>query len=265
LWQVTSDSTTIYLLGSIHFLTAESYPLNPSIEKVFEECSTVFFEMNLDEATSPEAQTMILMKSMFQNDKTLQTSLSAETYALADSAAQKVGLIIQQFNGFKPWFFALTLVALKIQKLGFNPEYGVDAYFFNRAKKREMKIFGLETAAYQIDLLDALIQEDQEAMLLQTIGELDMLDHELNELVDAWKNGDSEKLEKVILSSFEAYPKVYDTMVVQRNKNWLPVVESYLKKNKKTIVIVGTAHLVGPDGLVAGLRNLGYSVVQMEE
>jgi len=264
LWKVTSSTSTVYLLGSIHFLTPESYPLNPSIEDAFNECSTAIFEMNLDEAHAPEVQSMMMMKSMFQEGETLHSTLSEETYVLADSAAKKMGLSIEQFNGFKPWFFALYLVAQKIQRMGYNPEYGVDVYLFKRAKEREIKIEGLETAAYQIEVLDALVQENQDELLLQTISEMDMMDRELNDLVKAWKHGQSKKMEAILLSSFQDYPKIYKAMLVQRNKNWMPIIETYLNKEGKTIVIVGTAHLVGPDGLVKKLINQGHVVVQLD-
>ncbi len=79
LWKVQSESNVIYLLGSIHYLKAENYPLPQSIENAFEDVRILVFEMNLDSATTPQSQNFIMQKASFGNDMTLEKSLKAET------------------------------------------------------------------------------------------------------------------------------------------------------------------------------------------
>ena len=40
----------------------------------------------------------------------------------------------------------------------------------------------------------------------------------------------------------------------------MPQIEAWLKEPKRFAVVVGAAHLVGPDGLVAQLKARGYRV-----
>ena len=40
LWKVQSDRSTVYLLGSIHFLKENVYPLNQTIENAYESASS---------------------------------------------------------------------------------------------------------------------------------------------------------------------------------------------------------------------------------
>ena len=54
---------------------------------------------------------------------------------------------------------------------------------------------------------------------------------------------------------------------VERNNAWLPKVEARLKESKAddTLVVVGTLHLLGEDGLVEKLRAKGYAVERLCE
>jgi uncharacterized protein YbaP (TraB family) len=100
----------------------------------------------------------------------------------------------------------------------------------------------------------------QEAALLQTLKELDMMEKEFDAIVQAWKIGDTKRLEDSLLESFKEYPEVYQKIVSERNKNWIPKIEESLKRRGKTMLVVGAAHLVGTDGVVELLRNKGYVV-----
>ena len=68
------------------------------------------------------------------------------------------------------------MTALQLQKLGFDPNYGVDRYLAERAVKSGKTMVGLETAAFQIGLIDQLPERDQESMLRQSLKEMDLLD-----------------------------------------------------------------------------------------
>ncbi len=47
LWEVKSDSSTVYLLGSIHIGKKEMYPLNLIIENAFDECNNLVVEVDI--------------------------------------------------------------------------------------------------------------------------------------------------------------------------------------------------------------------------
>ncbi|MGZ2744866.1 TraB/GumN family protein [Burkholderia stagnalis] len=52
-------------------------------------------------------------------------------------------------------------------------------------------------------------------------------------------------------------------MVRERNAQWLKTLPDLLQRGG-TFVLVGVAHLPGPDGLVAGLRARGFSIESIE-
>ncbi len=56
---------------------------------------------------------------------------------------------------------------------------------------------------------------------------------------------------------------MYQRLLVERNKNWMPKIEALFTRRGRALVVVGAAHLVGPDGLLAMLRSKGYIVEQL--
>jgi uncharacterized protein YbaP (TraB family) len=106
-------------------------------------------------------------------------------------------------------------------------------------------------------------KEQEEAFLGQTIKDLDLIEAKLPELVNAWTNGDADGLASIVEKSFKEHPEAYETMVVQRNKNWAVKIDDLIKRDVDTLVIVGAAHLVGHENLLELLRGRGYKIEQM--
>ena len=125
-----------------------------------------------------------------------------------------------------------------------------------------MKRQAFETLAYQLDRFDQLSPKLQEDMLMSTMAELDTYVGKLRDLARAWAAGDVATLEKELLSAFDKSPEVYDRLLVERNRNWLPQVDACLEQNAGCFIVVGAAHLVGPDSLPALLAKRGYRVTQ---
>jgi hypothetical protein len=56
---------------------------------------------------------------------------------------------------------------------------------------------------------------------------------------------------------------MFERLLVERNRNWLPKLEALFSRSGRAFVVVGAAHLVGPDGLIALLKAKGYQVEQV--
>jgi len=200
---------------------------------------------------------------MYTNDSTLQQSMSPETYAVAEKTVADLGLNIDLMHKFKPWFFSITLMSLKLKQLGFDPNWGVDKWFFDKAKQDHKTIVALETVADQLNLFDQLMTKQGEALILQTLEEFKVLEKEIDQLVLAWNKGDTQKLEALLLKSFKEYPEIYDSIVLKRNANWLPQIENQFKRQENCLVVVGSGHLIGKNSLIDLLKQKGYSIEQL--
>jgi uncharacterized protein YbaP (TraB family) len=258
LWKVQSKQGAIYVLGSIHYLKRENYPLKQSIQEAFGDCQTLVLEIDPYSAT-PER---MLEKARYHDGTHLRQHLSAETYNLAERQARELGMDMLQMAPFKPWFVAISLMSLKLQKMGFQASYGVDRVLADRAKRGDKVIRGLETFEFQFALLDKLSSRDQDSMLRETLSELALLNKRVDRLVQSWLSGDARAVEDLLLASMREYPEVYSKLVIDRNRRWLPDLINMLELGERALVVVGAAHLVGQNGLIELLRQQGYSVEQ---
>lgn len=263
LWKVEAPSGAVaYLLGSLHVLAADSYPLPAPIEKAFSESRTLVEEVDLDEMSEPMAMMGALTKAMLTNGETLDKIIAPGTYAELKKRAETLGLPMAALDRMKPWLVAVTLMAPTLQSAGFKPEYGVDRHFFDRAKEKGLKRQALETLAYQLDRFDSMPLPVQEALLKATIEDLDTQVNDVKQMVRSWSAGDLAAVEKLTLTSFKDSPELYKRLLVERNVNWVPHVEKCLADNAGCFIVVGAAHLVGRDGLPALLARKGLKVTQ---
>jgi uncharacterized protein len=263
LWQLQSGKGDIYILGSIHLLKRENYPLNPAIEKAFDRTKKLVLEIDLESGDSETVRRLTLEKGLHRDGKTLQQNVSAETYSLAAKRAQELGIDIGALSPLKPWVVALTMTSLQLQKLGFDANSGVDRYLAGRATKAGKPMAGLENAAFQIGLMDQLSDKDQESMLRQSLKEMDLLDKGLNQIVRSWAAGDVRALEELLLNAMREYPAVHQKMIVDRNRRWMPEIERIIEQGESALVVVGAAHLVGKEGVIELLKARGYTLKQM--
>jgi hypothetical protein len=156
---------------------------------------------------------------------------------------------------------ALTLQTLALQRLGFDPALGLDRHFRDASIETGKGFIALETAAEQIDFLDALSPRTQDLMLRESIETSDTNMSEITTIANAWRDGDVETVEQYALGTLADAPEVYRSLLVDRNHRWMPAIESCVR-TRRCFIVVGAAHLVGPDGLVTLLRDQGYTVSQ---
>ncbi len=102
----------------------------------------------------------------------------------------------------------------------------------------------------------------EQAFILQSLQELDILESMALRLTEAWRTGDAAGLDDIIRMGFRGFPELHDRLITQRNQQWLPAIEELIRQGKQALVIVGAGHLVGPQGLVALLKERGYVLEQ---
>ena len=261
LWKVQSGEQVLYLAGSVHALKAEVYPLNPAFERAFEATDMLVEELDLSEGDMMAIAPMLLSKGVYQDGRTFDTVVSKDTLT---RVAQRLTppMTLELIRPMKPWMVMLMLTALQVQQAGFDASLGLDKYFFDKAKAAGKPVVGLETAESQIDRFDKMPESLQEQLLRSALEELDTQNRELTAIVTAWQRGDAAALEKTLLGGFKQYPAAYQSLLVERNVNWMPQMEKCLARTSPCLVVVGAAHLVGPDGLLALLQKKGYRVEQ---
>jgi uncharacterized protein len=262
LWRVNSDQNRLYILGSIHLLKKETYPLKKSIEDAFEQTKKLVLEIDLSSANSQKIQQLMLQKSISTDGTLLHQSVSDETYQAVAKRAKELDIDIRVLSPFKPWVIAMTMAAIKLQQLGFDPSLGVDRHLAERAKQTDKPTAGLETAEFQLDLFDRFSAKEQELLLRQSMDEMDHVERNVTAIVQAWKSGDVGAVERHLLVGMRDYPEIHRKVIDDRNQRWLPQIENLLSRGENALIVVGAAHLVGKNGIIELLKDRGYRVEQ---
>ena len=262
-WKASGKGGAIYIIGSIHVMSESFYPLNPALEAAFTDSDLLVEEVDLTEMLEPTAQLSILSRGMLPGNQSLDKVISPSTMALVQKAVGDLGAAAGPLMRFKPWMLAIALQGMELAKIGFNPALGLDQHFYEQAKTGGKSVQGLETVDFQISRFDDMTAEQQDRMLAATLKELATETAAVGKLGDAWKAGDVAAIERIALADLKSDPLMYQRLLVERNRNWMPKIEALFARRGRALVVVGAAHLVGPDGLIAMLKAKGYTVEQL--
>jgi uncharacterized protein YbaP (TraB family) len=262
LWEIHGKHNTVYLLGSIHVLRPSDYPLAPELVAAYQHAQSLIMEVNLQNLDPQSMQTELLASAMLRDGKTLPAILGRQRYDKATALAHDVGVDLAQFDQFAPWFAAEAISQLQLMQLGFQPESGVEMYFLQLAKGDSKSVAGLETVHDQIALFDALSMDAQSEYLLTSLEEAHDLPKEVDSMVKAWNRGDTQWFERQMKSEFGRDPTLYQSVLVARNRKWVPKIEALLNEDKNYLVIVGTGHLVGTGSVIDLLKKDGIGAIQ---
>jgi uncharacterized protein len=260
IWQVTGKHNTLYLLGTIHVLPANE-GLARNIDRAYQQAEQLLLEVDTDDIDPLATQMLTLQLGMLPDGQTLQSQLDAATQRKLQAAASEFGVDSELLAHFQPWLAAITLEQLQYAKQGLVAESGMEMQLTQRAAADHKSIHGLETMEQQLKLLAEQDQPAQRAFLRQTLDELSESPTEVQQLLQAWRQGDTRYLQKLLRDSLNQDRQLFTRLVTQRNQHWLTQLKPLLDtQTDDYLVAVGALHLVGDQGLVALLQHAGYQV-----
>ena len=266
-WEVKKGNRTLYLVGSIHLANASLYPLDPAFIKAFDKSDTLVVEADI---TNPEsamgAQLVMIQKGVYPPGTTIASELSEETFNALKDYTRKRGVNLLIFQQLKPWALAITLTVTELTNLGFSQEYGIDSYFLKKAKKEGKNVRELESVLFQIEMLSGFDREDQELFLASSLEEMDKLKEAIDLITEAWSDGDHVVLDLAAVADLRGskeFRSIYKAIYSDRNIGMVKKIKGYLEEEGTFFVIAGAAHMVGKGGIVALLKNDGYTVRQI--
>lgn len=262
LWAVESGAHRVFLLGSIHFLRPDAYPLPAAMEEAYAASRVVVFETDIAQLMDPGVQARMLELGMYPPGRRVFDALGPDTRQKLESKLRDTGLPAEAVAGLKPWVIALTLSSLEFLQLGFSPDFGVDMHFFQKAQADRKKTEALETIEHQLQLMAGMDDAMQEQFLAQTLQELEQAVDMAPDLVRYWESGQVEALRQLLFKTIDQYPGTRDRMLIRRNRAWLEKIEGLIRREEAALVIMGAMHLIGPGSVVDLLQQKGFRVQQ---
>lgn len=242
-------------------MKADAYPLTPVVEEVFDDAGIVVFETDIDQMG--KAAIAMLAAGTLEGDETLDDVVSKELFEEVSRRLDDLGMGIGGFKKMKPWMVAMGLTSFELMRAGYLGSEGIDVYFSSRATADGKPQQGLESIEYQISLFADMSAEESAEFLQYTLTDLDTMIPLVDEIVIAWKRGDTEQIEDLLTDGFSDHEEIFDRLVTQRNLRWLPQIEELFGGDVDALVVVGSLHLVGEQGLIELLRAKGYVVEQL--
>lgn len=263
MWRMDGAENRIYLLGSIHLLRPGDHPLPAVIDQAYEDADTLLMEMDVDDADPLQAQRLVNELGLIRGDRKLADLMGPGPYGRAETFANEVNIPLGMLSSAEPWLAAITVEQLMLQRIGFDPEYGIEHYLAGKAEADGKEVIGLETIREQLQFLDNMSLEAQRSLLLQSLEESAEIETIMDELVHAWRYGDLAFLETRMLDEMREYPELYEAIVADRNRRWVKRIDALAKEADDYLVVVGALHLIGEDGLPTLLAARGYELMQM--
>ena len=265
MWMAEGATNRVYLLGSVHLLRQEDHPLPAIINSAYDDAETLFMELDMDDLDPLAMQATINRLGMLGDQESLQDVMGNDLYSQALETATDLDIPLEMLQQTEPWYAAITVEQLALTRIGFNPLYGVEMHMTQKATRDGKPIHGFESVDEQLSFLDGLSIDAQRDLLMQTLEESKNISGTMDELIRAWRTGDIAFMEENLLLDVANYPELYETIVVDRNRNWVDTIDDLLEEQDDYLVIVGALHLVGEDGVPQLLQRRGHTVTQMYE
>lgn len=264
-WQVSKGESTLYIAGTVHMLPPNQFPLPDAFSQSYQQAEKIIFEADIRELETAKGAQLLMRHARYQDQRNLKQVLTDTTYQQLEQAAAGFGISLKTLNSFKPDFVLLNLMQAAMQRAGMTGE-GVDSYFLQQALSDNKTLGFLETTEQQLALLLNASESNEDEFVKQNLAQFHQLEQQLNDIITAWRSGDSEALAKLAMA-FTDTPEgkqFYDTLLVQRNKNWLPHIVQMLETPEVELVLVGALHLAGEHNVLQLLQQNGYSITQLE-
>jgi hypothetical protein len=262
LWVVKGHGNQLVLLGSVHMLKPDANQLPPEALQAYAHAAALVMEVDLNSVKPEDMMLSMATQGALPQEQTLEQVLGPELHARLATQARADGLEPAMLEHLQPWLAALMLDQMQMTRLGYDSASGVDQQFAQRAAADHKRIIGLETVDEQLGLFAHLSLEQQQRYLRYTLDEHDRAADELKVMVAVWQAGDTRRLENLLAEGFGDFPDLYRMLTSERNRRWMETLVPLLNGTQDYLVIVGALHLVGKEGLVALLRERGYSVEQ---
>jgi len=262
LWRIASPTVTVHLLGSVHVASQDIYPLDPRIESAFQRAQTLVLETSLDPAAQVQMGQKMAAAGIYPPGDSIDLHLDRETLGLLQQRLKTSGAPFTTLRSYRPWFVAVILVLDEMQRVGYHPQLGIDTYFAERARNGK-RVVGLETIDEQIALFSGMSDALQEGMLKDALTKLDGLGALMAKAQSLWRTGDAKAIEELLVAPMRRdFPDVFRRLFVDRNRKMATAIEGYLKTTGEYFVVVGSGHLIGPEGILDLLQAKSYMPVQ---
>jgi uncharacterized protein YbaP (TraB family) len=255
LWSITGNGLedTSWLYGTIHVIGRDDFFVRPEVEYALEKAEELVLEIKLNDLSMLMQMNQLMM---LPEGQTLRDLLEPEDYeAISAWVQESLGQSMQQYDRMKPF----ALLQLAVQSLLPRDIASYEMHFMTLFVEDSREVAGLETLADQFAAFEAIPPKEQVLYTLETIRNADSMQQVFADMVDAYTSEDIDRLFRMIVEESPEFREYSGVLLDDRNVRWIPKMEEMAAAHS-CLFAVGAGHLPGPKGVIALLREQGYTV-----
>jgi len=254
LYEIAAADGTVegWLLGTIHALPDRTDWRTPAIGRVIDAADLLVVEINSLEGRE-RGPSVYSSLARSPGQPPLSERLPPDLHPRLFAMMERGDLSDESFAAEETWAAALALA--RVDAAG-DPANGVDRALIEDFAGRPVR--ELEGLRGQLSIFDRLPETQQRAMLAAVVRESDATRRDPERLQRAWLAGDAATIEASTREGILADPALREALLVGRNRRWAAALRPLLAEAPRPLIAVGTAHLVGADGLAGLLEAQGY-------
>lgn len=260
LWQMSCPSGgTGWLMGTIHALERPADWRSETLDKAMAQADLLMVELaDLDDAEASAEVWSKLAESSGHGP--LSARVTPQRQGDLALVLKRVGLADSQFARTETWAAALTIAQAATPQL--DSANGIDRAVL--AAMRGKKVEELEGREGQLAIFDRLPEAEQRDLLDAVVADAATGQDESKAIAAAWRNGDTNAIARQTETGLLADPELREALFTARNRRWSERVLAAMARDSRPLVAVGAAHLAGPQGLPALLREQGCTVARSQ-
>lgn len=260
MWTVHGAHASAVLFGSVHLLPKGVDWEPAKLKAAIAQADEIWFELPIDGETALEVQRVAAGRGLLPADDSLFSHLNDAEQARLRATCQNLGLSCEVLARMRPWMADVTLSVAADMRAGALSTEGVEQQIAAEAPATANRR-ALETVSQQIGFLADPPPAEQVRSLDETVKEIADDPGIYDRVLKEWLAGDLEALSHDALDPIaKTSPDMYRRLVTDRNRRWARIIGDELAGDRKIVIVVGTAHLIGPGGVPALLRKQGIAV-----
>lgn len=250
-----------HLLGTMHIADPRVLDVPAAVLEALAASDTAVFEV----IEGMAAQQAVAASMFYDDGRTLEDVLGPELWQETLAAARPYGLTSPLVRRYKPWGL-MVMLSLPVDQMRMMMEQGtvLDTLLQERAAADGKAVVGLETAAEQVAVFEAMDEDDQIALLASLVASKAQNDRAFELMIRFYLARDlaglvaidealENSLEAEILARFmERLKTARDGLMFERLQ---PLLD-----DGGLFIAVGALHLTGESGLLERFAAAGYGV-----
>ena len=250
LWEISGNGLkeSSYLLGTFHLLCETDLRVSEKVLTAIEAVEQIALEVNLVDPNE-----LLSLQDLLVSSTTLSSQLSeSEQIEFRTLLQSKYGMDASDVDHMPP-FLLMGMLATKNIPCAIA---GYDMAILQLGLDKNKNILGLERFKDQIDLTNRIYSAKE---VLAQLKEKENAAMDFESMVNAFNQEDIEALYRMAIDPKSLSSEGKRLLLDNRNRMWIEKMV-HIMPTASTLFAVGAGHLAGEAGVIALLKEKGFTV-----